>query len=101
MQFDRNGPSNGNWKGGRTKNTYQNYRKPWKEKNREKVLAQTRLQRAVKAGKITRQPCEVCGSINVDAHHEDYTKPFDVQWLCRKHHVLANQRRKARENLAS
>ena len=32
--------------------------------------------------------CDVCGSDkSVDAHHEDYTKPLEVDWLCRKCHI--------------
>lgn len=43
--------------------------------------------KAIKKGIITRQPCQVCGIEKVDAHHEDYTKPLDVLWLCRLHHM--------------
>ena len=41
---------------------------------------------AVSVGKLKKQPCEVCGDVNVQAHHEDYTKPMEVRWLCRRHH---------------
>jgi hypothetical protein len=38
---------------------------------------------AVKNGSLKKQPCEKCGSTGrVNAHHEDYTKPLDVMWLC-------------------
>jgi excisionase family DNA binding protein len=33
------------------------------------------------------QPCAVCGAKSVEAHHEDYLKPFEVVWLCKKHHA--------------
>lgn len=41
---------------------------------------------AIKHGELVRGLCEVCGSTNVDAHHDDYSKPLDVRWLCRRHH---------------
>ena len=46
------------------------------------------ISRAIKQGKLKRQPCEICGSTkSVCAHHDDYAKPFDVRWLCQKHHI--------------
>jgi hypothetical protein len=41
---------------------------------------------AVKLGALTRQPCEECGRVEVEAHHDDYARPLDVRWLCRWHH---------------
>jgi hypothetical protein len=41
---------------------------------------------AIRAGKLVREPCAVCGEEKVDAHHDDYSKPLDVLWLCRLHH---------------
>lgn len=42
---------------------------------------------ARRRGFLIKQPCEVCNTENdVQAHHDDYTKPLDVRWLCRKHH---------------
>lgn len=40
----------------------------------------------VERGKIPKLPCEVCGSEKSEAHHNDYTKPLEVRWLCLKHH---------------
>lgn len=52
---------------------------------------------AIKRGDIIPQPCEICGlppnSTNkggyrrVHAHHDNYSKPLAVRWLCSKHHV--------------
>lgn len=41
---------------------------------------------AIRAGKLIKQPCEVCGEDKVHAHHLDYSKPLEVMWLCDKHH---------------
>lgn len=59
----------------------------WQSKNRDKVAAHRTLNNAIAAGKISRQPCARCGiELGVEGHHEDYTKPFEVIWLCKKHH---------------
>ena len=55
--------------------------------NPEKFLAKSHVQYAVRTGKLIREACEICGKKKTDAHHPDYTKPLDVIWLCRKHHV--------------
>ena len=62
------------------------YHRKWREKNREKVRAHSRFKYAVKTGKVNREPCEVCGDENSHGHHEDYSKPLEVRWLCLKHH---------------
>jgi len=54
--------------------------------NPEKPRAYGIVMRAIRSGKLKRQPCEVCGTLKVVAHHEDYSKPLEVNWLCRKHH---------------
>jgi hypothetical protein len=63
------------------------YKKKWNEKNREKYLAQKVVENAVLADKLSAKPCEVCGSENlIHAHHDDYSKPMEVMWLCPTHH---------------
>lgn len=42
---------------------------------------------AKKRGRLIPQPCCVCGGTEkIHAHHEDYSKPLDVIWVCTKHH---------------
>jgi hypothetical protein len=45
---------------------------------------------AIRTGVLIPQPCEICGCQDVQAHHEDYSKPLDVKWLCVKHHKLVH-----------
>lgn len=54
---------------------------------RWKHQARWALNKAVKSGVVIRGTCEVCGDNKVDAHHDDYTKPLSVRWMCRKHHA--------------
>lgn len=57
------------------------------ETYRSKVLARKMVNKYVSEGLLKMGACKVCGtSEKVDAHHEDYMKPLDVIWLCRKHH---------------
>lgn len=42
---------------------------------------------AIRTGKLVKQPCEVCSEPNVEAHHDDYAKPYDVRWLCKACHA--------------
>lgn len=59
----------------------------WKAKNHEKYLAHKKVETALKAGSLKRQPCERCGAADlVHAHHDDYGRPLAVTWLCPKHH---------------
>lgn len=52
-----------------------------------KVAARTTLNRFIRLGYIVKQPCQVCQNVEVEAHHDDYLKPLEVRWLCRKHHA--------------
>ena len=50
--------------------------------------ARMAVSNAIRRGRLTRQPCSVCGTtVDVHAHHPDYNKPLEVDWLCRAHHT--------------
>ena len=53
----------------------------------EKAEARRLFALAVKRGEIKRRPCEVCGEPKSHGHHEDYSRPLDVMWLCSTHHA--------------
>lgn len=59
----------------------------WRRANPAKYRAHVEVHKAIVSGRLQKQPCEVCGSSRVDAHHDDYTKPLEVRWLCRSHHI--------------
>lgn len=42
---------------------------------------------AIRNKTLKRQPCEVCGKLPTDAHHEIYSDYLKVRWLCRSHHL--------------
>jgi ribosomal protein S27AE len=59
--------------------------------NPEKAYAHNVVNEAKRYGKLKKMPCEICGSKNVVAHHDDYAKPLDVIWLCHRHHSWIHQ----------
>jgi len=68
---------------------YMETKKQWHRKNKHKRLAHLKVKRAIERG-ILKRPnrCSSCGaSCKPEAHHEDYSKPLDVVWLCRKCHA--------------
>jgi hypothetical protein len=71
------------------------YRKYRQEKRQDpeyrdrtfKQNVRTFTRNCIKIGILIKEQCKICGTNeNVEAHHEDYTKPLDVIWLCRNHH---------------
>lgn len=64
------------------------YKRKYPEKHRAHYLVRV----AKKSGKLKQLPCQICGEVKSEAHHEDYTKPLEVVWLCRKHHREADKK---------
>lgn len=60
---------------------------PISEGQIEKIRVRQLTRYAIRSGYIIEKPCEICGEIKVDAHHDDYSKPLEVRFLCEKHHV--------------
>lgn len=62
-----------------------------------KVRAHKLILMRVKRGTLKKGPCEVCGAVEVEAHHDDYNMPGDVRWLCFTHHREWHKNNKAVE----
>lgn len=63
--------------------------KKWRDKNKEKVRAYNALNQAIKMGRVIKpEQCSKCPNTGrIEGHHEDYSKPLDVEWLCRDCHA--------------
>lgn len=63
-------------------------KKYW-DANPKKNKARKKVRTAIRNGSIKRPDiCSRCGKKSkVEAHHKDYDKPLDVEWLCRQCHV--------------
>ena len=60
------------------------YVRSYRESNPNKYLAHNKVNNAVRDGRLFKlDVCEDCGSNeSVHAHHDDYSKPLEVRWLC-------------------
>jgi len=68
---------------------HKNSKEQWRKTFPERKNAHSKVFRALKSGKIFKQPCFVCGNV-AEAHHPDYSRPLDVVWLCPSHHRQAH-----------
>jgi hypothetical protein len=70
----------------------------YRAKHKDRQRAHDAVAYAVKTGALEPLGCFVCGA-KAHAHHEDYSKPLDVVWLCDKHHK-ARHKQMAIEGIA-
>jgi ribosomal protein S27AE len=56
--------------------------KKYRKNNPEKYKAHNQVTISLRNGTLIQQPCEQCGAKRTHAHHDDYTKPLKVRWLC-------------------
>jgi hypothetical protein len=88
------GENNPRWLGGVAKDNMR-YRLRQKQRHPLQEAARVAVHNALRRGEMVRLPCEVCGEPRSEGHHDDYTKPLDVRWLCRTHHVEHHNRERA------
>ncbi len=41
----------------------------------------------LRRGKIKKENCCFCGSDKSQMHHDDYSKPLEIKWVCRECHM--------------
>ena len=66
-----------------------------RQRDKEKFRARRMVAYQVSKGNLVAEPCSNCGSENhLHAHHDDYSKPLNVRWLCAachsQHHTKVN-----------
>ena len=66
----------------------------WSDRNPEKRKASVAANNALRDGRLERKTkCEICGGEkNIEKHHDDYNKPLEVRWLCKRHHWEADRK---------
>jgi len=78
----------------------------YKYKNPEKVRSQWMLRYNIEKGKIDKpDSCSECKKNmpknKIQGHHEDYSKPLDVIWLCDLHHKKRHKEINEKINLSN
>ncbi len=91
----RLGENNPNWLGGISRDRGR-YSAIMRQRHPEHYHARRLAEYARRTGKLVAQPCEECKNLNVEMHHEDYSQPYQVRWLCPLHHDEADAEKKAR-----
>lgn len=84
---DQTGAANPNWSGGVDS---AERKRRYKHAHPERHAAHAEMTKAIRSGRLIPQPCEKCGEEKVEGHHDDYSQPLSVRWLCKKHHLEAH-----------
>lgn len=88
------GPNNPNWKDGISRDRGR-YSAEMRRRHPEHYRARRMAERARRSGRLVPQPCEICGALKVEMHHDDYSQPYHVHWLCPTCHDIVEAIKKA------
>ena len=77
--------------------------KEWSDRSNEgkteiERAAHDAVRYALKKGTLKKERCQVCGDPKAEAHHDDYTKPLQVRWLCKRDHKLWHEENDEKQN---
>lgn len=101
---DQRGAANPNFKGWASRNK-RAYVERFRARNPLKAAAHDAVRAAIQSGRLVRpKACERCGATPLrplDSHHHDYSKPLDVEFVCRRCHRVADEERRATESKQS
>lgn len=68
----------------------------------ERVRAARKVQGAIRSGRLVRGACvlasEACRGA-IEGHHDDYSLPLEVRWVCRAHHRQLDRERRVIDGL--
>lgn len=85
------------------KQHYYDHKEQLSKRRREKYyadrsprVARYEVEKAVKSGDLKIPPeCESCGhQKKLEGHHEDYSKPLDIIWLCMSCHRIVHAKKR-------
>lgn len=63
------------------------YQKTLRRINPDKYKARNAVNNALRDGRLVKESCQHCGTTDkVEAHHSDYSRPLDIEWVCFRCH---------------
>lgn len=78
------------------------YMRRWRPKHsdlpkiqREKANARAYANVYQRRGILKPKACERCGEKRAQKHHDDYSKPLQVRWMCRRCHLALHRQQEA------